>query len=75
MEQARQTRLQSEQNKKAVDDLREDFDDHLRKDGVHRSADSEARISRIDSGINAIGSILTDIQTQLARLGAGRQRS
>lgn len=68
MEQARRTA-------KAVEEMREDFDEHLKREGIHRTPDSEARISRIDAGISAIGNILTDVKEQLAALGAGRRRN
>lgn len=68
MEQARRTT-------KTVEDLREDFDKHLKEQGIHRTADSEARITRIDAGISAIGNILTDVKEQLAGLGANRRRN
>jgi len=68
MEQARRTA-------KAVDEMREDIDRHLKEAGIHRTPDSEARISRIDAGISAIGNILTDVKEQLAALGAGRRRN
>ncbi len=68
MEQARRTA-------KAVEEMREDFDEHLKREGIHRTPDSEARISRIDAGISAISNILTDVKEQLAALGAGRRRN
>lgn len=68
MEQARRTA-------KAVEGMREDFDEHLKREGIHRTPDSEARISRIDAGISAISNILTDVKEQLAALGAGRRRN
>jgi len=68
MEQARRTA-------KAVEVMREDFDEHLKREGIHRTPDSEARISRIDAGISAISNILTDVKEQLAALGAGRRRN
>ena len=67
MEQARQT-------KKAVEEMRENLDEHLKREGIHRTPDSEARITRIDAGISAIGNILTDVKEQLAGL-SGRRRS
>lgn len=68
MEQARRTA-------KAVEEMREDIDMHLKEPGIHRTPDSEARITRIDAGISAIGNILTDVKEQLAALGAGRRRN
>lgn len=61
---------QSRQNKKLTEDLREEFDSHVKEHGLHRTADSESRITRIDSGINALNSILTDVKENLAALRA-----
>lgn len=66
---------QSRRTAKAVEEMREDFDRHLKEQGIHRTPDSEARISRIDAGISAISNILTDVKEQLAALGAGRRRN
>jgi len=68
MEQARRTA-------RMVEEMREDIDRHLKEPGIHRTADSEARITRIDAGISAISNILTDVKEQLAALGAGRRRN
>lgn len=63
MEQARQT-------KKMVEDLEVKLDYHLKEQGIHRTPDSEARVSRIEAGINAIGTILTDVRENIGELRA-----
>jgi len=58
--------------KAKVEKLEVQLETHEKREGLHRTVDSEARISRIDAGISAIGSILTDVKENLARLGTGR---
>lgn len=67
LEQARQT-------KKMVESLEEKLDWHLKEQGLHRTPDSEARITRIDSGINALNAILVDVKENVAALRAGNNR-
>jgi len=67
LEQARQT-------KKMVESLEEKLDRHLKEQGLHRTPDSEARITRIDSGINALNAILIDVKENVAALRAGNNR-
>lgn len=68
LEQARQT-------KKMVETLEEKFDWHLKEQGLHRTPDSEARITRIDSGINALNAILIDVKENVAALRAGNKQN
>lgn len=61
---------QARRNKEMTEELRDEFDRHVKESGLHRTADSESRITRIDSGINALNSILIDVKENLAALRA-----
>lgn len=55
--------------------LRSDLDDHEKQSGLHRTADSEARITRIESGINAVGAILTDMKENIGLLRGANHKN
>ena len=65
---------QAKRTSKMVEDLEEKFNAHTKEQGIHRTPDSEARITRIDSGINALNAILVDVKENVAALRAGNNR-
>lgn len=65
---------QAKRTSKMVEDLEEKFNAHTKEQGIHRTADSEARVSRIEAGINAIGSILSDVKENIGELRAMNKR-